>query len=331
MLGDFQTAEYDAIIIGSGAAGLTAALYAVRSGMKVKVLEKQIAGGQMLVTETIENFPGFPEGIKGHELAKQIDKQAIAAGAEIISEDVKQLVRVQPTEISGWYNVKTEHNTYTAHAVILACGASPRRLNIPREEILTGKGVSYCAVCDGPLFRDKEVIVVGGGNSAVEEALFLTKIVSKVILVHRRNKLRADKVYQDRIKANPKVEFVWNSQVMEILGEERATGIKVEDVASGAKREIKADGIFIFAGLAPNTGFVKGFLKMDNQGFIVTNEHLETTKKGIFACGDCRLKSLYQVVTACGEGAEAAHLAYDYVEEIKGTSYGTAKKANPPA
>jgi len=332
MLGDFQTTEYDIIIIGAGAAGLTAGLYAIRSGMKVKLLDRTVPGGQLLVTETIENFPGFADGIKGPQLAERLKKQAVDAGLEIVTDEVKQLVRVQPTEVVGWYNVKvSEEKHYTTHSVILACGAHPRRLNVPREEMLTGKGVSYCATCDGPLFRDKEVIVVGGGNAAVEEALFLANIVSKVTIVHRRDILRADKVYQDKIKANPKVDFVWNAQVLEILGEQKARGVKIKDTVTGNTREIESDAVFIFAGLKPNTGFVKGFLKMDTQGFIVTNEYLETTQTGVFACGDCRLKSLYQVITACGEGAQAAHLARSYVEELKGTSYDATKKKTPPA
>ncbi|MBL7084919.1 MAG: thioredoxin-disulfide reductase [Candidatus Omnitrophica bacterium] len=323
-------AEYDIIVIGAGAAGLTAGLYAVRAGMKVIVLEKAAGGGQMLLTEAIENFPGFPEGIKGQVLAKKIKAQAVKAGVEIVNNEARQIVLVRPTEALSWYAVKAKERDYFTHSVILACGASPKRLGVPREEMLTGRGVSYCATCDGPLFRDKQIIVVGGGNAACEEALYLSKFARRVSLLHRRERLRADKVLQDRLRAEPKIDFIWNSIILEVLGEEKVSGVKIEDLTTGKKREVSCEGVFIFAGLKPNTDFVKGLLASDSQGFIVTDENLQTSRKGIFACGDCRVRALPQVVIACSEGARAAMACRNYVEEVKGIAYNGKRKTSPP-
>lgn len=316
-----EMVEYDIIIIGAGGAGLTAGLYAVRAGMKVLLLEKATVGGQILLTETIENFPGFPDGIKGRVLAEKFRTQALKAGLEIIMEEVKQIIFVQPREALRWYTVKTKERDYPTHAIILASGAYPKRLGVPREEILTGSGVSYCATCDGPLFRDREIVVVGGGNAAAEEAFFLSRFARKITLIHRRDRLRADKVLQDRLKANSKIEFIWNSIVLEILGEEKVTGVKIEDITTAKRRNIACEGVFVCVGFKPNTDFLKGFIKMDIEGFIITGQNFETSRKGIFACGDCRVRTLRQVVTACSEGAEAQAVCRDYVEELKGTSY----------
>ncbi|MBL7130647.1 MAG: thioredoxin-disulfide reductase [Candidatus Omnitrophica bacterium] len=313
--------EYDIIIIGAGAAGLSAGLYAARAGMKVKVLEKASAGGQMLLTDLVENFPGFPEGIKGPALAGRLKAQAEKSGLKIIGEEVKEIVFARSCDAVSGYTVKTEGRTYRAHSIILACGAIPKRLGVPREETLTGRGVSYCATCDGPLFRNRRIIVVGAGNAACEEALYLSKFVRSVTLIHRRGRLRADKVLRDRLKAEPKIDFIWNSKVLEIAGEEKVSGVKIEDINTGKKRDVPCEGVFIFAGLKPNTDFLKGAVNTDPQGFIVTGQNLETSRKGIFACGDCRLRPLRQIVTACSEGAEAAVASRNYVEELKGTAY----------
>jgi len=313
--------KYDSIIIGAGAAGLTAGLYAVRAGMKVRLLEKAAAGGQMLLTEVIENFPGFPEGVKGQVLAGKFKAQAVNAGLEIVSEEAEQVLSVQPSKDISCYSVKTKDKDYSTHSVILACGAHPKRLGLPGEETLTGRGVSYCATCDGPLFREREVVVLGGGNAACEEALYLAKFVRKITLIHRRERLRADKVFQERLKADPKINFIWNSVVLEILGEEKVSGLKLEDVRSGKKAEVSCDGVFIFVGLKPDTDFLKGLVETDSQGFIVTDENLATSRRGIFACGDCRLRPLRQVVSACSEGARALTACRNYVEQLKGTSY----------
>lgn len=310
--------EFDIVVIGAGAAGLTAGLYTSRAGMKVVLLEKAVPGGQMLLTEMVENFPGFPEGIKGQELAERFKKQAEEAGLKIISEGVRQVLF---NNSPNTYTLKTEAKAYSAYAIILACGAVPKRLGVPGEEMLTGRGVSYCATCDGPLFRDREIVVVGGGNAACEEALCLSKFVRKVTLVHRRDRLRADKVLQDRLEADPKIDFIWNSKVSEILGEQMVKGVAIENVKTAKISEVPCKGVFLFVGLKPNTDFLKGIVRMDDQGFIVTGENLETSRKGIFACGDCRARSLRQIVTACSEGAEAAQAARDYVEKLKGTAY----------
>ena len=310
--------EFDIMIIGAGAAGLTAGLYTARAGMKVLLLEKAAPGGQMLLSEAVENFPGFPEGIKGQELAERFKNQAQNAGLKIITQELKQILF---DKSSNCYTLETEDKAYSACAIILACGAVPKRLGLPGEEMLTGRGVSYCATCDGPLFRDQEIIVVGGGNAACEEASYLSKFVRKVTFVHRRDRLRADKVLQDRLKSDPKINFAWNSRVLEILGERIVKGVAIEDVKTAKISEIPCKGVFIFAGLKPNTDFLQAFVEIDEQGFILTDKGLQTSRKGIFACGDCRGRPLRQIVTACSEGAEAAQAARNYVEELKGMSY----------
>jgi thioredoxin reductase (NADPH) len=313
--------EYEIIIIGTGAAGLTAGIYAVRAGLNVLLLEKDSTGGQLSLTELIENFPGFPEGIEGQQLAERFRSHALKTGLKIVTEEVEEIASCQFSQASCRYTVKTRNKDYMTQAIILACGAIPKRLGVSKEEMLTGRGVSYCATCDGPLFRNRDVVVVGGGNAACEEALFLSKFVSKVTLVHRRNRLRAVKVLQDRVQSNAKIEIVWHSVVREILGKEKVSAVKIEDITTGKKKEISCAGIFIFVGFKPNTDFLQGFVELDNQGFIVTNENLETSRKGIFACGDCRKRRLRQIITACGEGAEAAEVSRNYVETLKGTAY----------
>jgi len=311
--------EDDIIIVGAGAAGLTAALYASRAGMKVKLLEKAAVGGQMLLTETVENFPGFPEGVKGLELSMSFKAQVLKLGLGVIACEVRD---IQPTKGQDGYSVKTKNKVYKAHSVILACGASPKRLGIPKEEAFTGRGISYCATCDGPLFRGREIIVVGGGNAACEEALYLSKLASKVVLIHRRDRLRADKVLQDKIKANSKINLILSARVVEILEEEdNLRGVKIEDLRTAKHRNIFCEGLFIFVGFKPNTDFLKQLVKKDSQGFIITDQNLTTSRQGIFACGDCRLRALRQIVTACGEGAEAAIASRNYVEHLKGTAY----------
>lgn len=312
-------AEYDVIIVGAGPAGLSAGLYAVRAGMKTIALEQASCGGQMLLTEIVENYPGFPQGIKGQLLAEQFKAQAVGAGLQIVNQGVKEII---PLDLGTGYTVKTDEASYGTNSIILACGANPRRLAIPGEERLIGRGVSYCATCDGPLFRGRQIIVVGAGNAACEEALFLSKFARRVTLVHRRSRLRADRVFQERLKAEPKIDFIWNSRVVEIAGEAKVSAVTLEDVKTARKKNVSCDGVFIFVGLKPNTDFIKGLLDMDSQGFILTDENLQSSRKGIFACGDCRLRPLRQVVTACGEGAEAAVASYNYVEELKGTAYG---------
>jgi thioredoxin reductase (NADPH) len=299
---------HDLLIIGGGPAGLTAALYGARGGLDTVVLEMGAPGGQAGLTDRIENYPGFPEGINGMELAMKFAEQARRFGARI------EMTTVQGVELNGEIKKAfTGSGEFTARAVIIASGAHPRPLGVPGEEEFRGRGVSYCATCDGAFFRDKKVAVVGGGDSAVEEALFLTRFASQVTIIHRRDALRATKVLQERARDNPKISFCWNTVVTRIKGEEKVGSLELKDVNSGATREEAFDGVFIFIGLEPNTGFLKGALTLDSQGYIVTRENLATSIPGVFAAGDVRAKDFRQVSTAVGDGAVAAMAAERYL------------------
>lgn len=299
---------HDLLIIGGGPAGLTAALYGARGGLDTVVLEMGAPGGQAGLTDRIENYPGFPEGINGMELAMKFAEQARRFGARI------EMTTVQGVELNGEIKKAfTGSGEFTARAVIIASGAHPRPLGVPGEEEFRGRGVSYCATCDGAFFRDKKVAVVGGGDSAVEEALFLTRFASQVTIIHRRDALRATKVLQERARDNPKISFCWNTVVTRIKGEEKVGSLELKDVNSGATREEAFDGVFIFIGLEPNTGFLKGTLTLDSQGYIVTRENLATSIPGVFAAGDVRAKDFRQVSTAVGDGAVAAMAAERYL------------------
>lgn len=306
--------NYDIIIIGGGPAGLTAGIYASRARMRTLLIEKLSPGGQAALTEIIENYPGFPEGIAGPELMKKIREQAIKTGLEIVSGEVTGM------EIKKKI-VKTKDEEYKALAIIVASGAQPRKLGVPGEDQLLGKGVSYCAICDGPLFKEQDIAVVGGGDSAVEEALFLTKYARKVILIHRRDRLRATKILQERALANERIEIVWNSVVTEILEKEGVDGVRIKNKKTKKERKIPCKGVFISVGIIPATAFLGGLIETDKGGYILTDEGMKTPQEGIYACGDCRKKLLHQIVTACGEGALAAFAATKYVEELKGTAY----------
>jgi thioredoxin reductase (NADPH) len=303
--------EYDIIIIGGGPAGLTAGLYTARSKMKTLLLEKMACGGQAALAWTIENYPGFPEGISGAELMERIRKQAERYGLEI---ERGKVVKVNLSAKKDEKLIETEEGKeYRAKALIVATGTRPRKLGVPGEERLTGKGISYCATCDGPLFKNKEIVVVGGGDSAVEEALFLSKFAEKVTLIHRREKLRATKTLQERAISNPKLEFLWESTVTEILGETEVEAVKVRNMETGKELILEAKGVFVYIGTLPNSEFLKGIVEMDDGGFIITDENMETSINGIYACGDVRKKLLKQIVTACGEGATAGFSAGQYV------------------
>ena len=308
--------DYDVIIIGGGPAGLTAALYNGRARMKTLVIETYAPPSQLVLTDCIENFPGFPDGVGGFGLVEKFKKQAKKFDAEIIVSEVVGIER----NGDSWA-VKTKAKDYSSLAVIIASGARPKKLGAPGEDKLQGKGVSYCATCDAALYKDKEVVLVGGGDTAIEEALFLTRFVKKVNVIHRRDRLRAAKVLQERALKNKKIEFIWESNVSEILGEDRVSGVKLKNVKGDGEKNIACDGIFIFVGYSPNTDFVSRLLKLDKNGYIVTDDDMKTSKKGIFACGDCRGKLLRQVVTACGDGATAAFSAQQYAEDLKGVAY----------
>jgi thioredoxin reductase (NADPH) len=284
------------------------------------LLEKAICGGQILVADMVENFPGFPKGIKGPELAERFLSQAKEFGLKIITEEA---LSIKP-EDSG-----PEHFAITlpagkviaSHTIVIATGAKWNSLNIPGEKKLTGKGISYCATCDGPLFRDKEVIVVGGGDTALEDALFLTKFARKVTVVHRRGRLRAAKILQERALNNKRIELCLESTAAEIIGDDRVEAVRIKNVKSGADTTLKADGVFVLIGITPNSDIVKGLVKTDEAGYIITDDGMQASVKGIFAAGDVRKKTLRQVVTAASEGAIAAVSVERYVEEVRGTAY----------
>jgi len=312
---------YDVIIIGGGPAGLTAGLYVSRAGLRGLCIEGESSISQITVTDLIENYPGIPEGINGFELIERFKKQALQFGLEMMSSDVTSVKPTKWDDIQGW-KVTAGDRAYDALAVICATGAYWRKLGVPGEDAYTGKGVSYCATCDGPIFRNREVVVVGGGDTAVQEAIFLTNFTRKVTIVHRRDRLRATKILQKRAFANSKIDFAWNSVVEEISGKETVEKVKIKNVKSpGVTGEIPTAGIFIFTGLTPKTDIVRGVADLDQGGYIIVDANMHTSAKGIFAAGDCIKKRLRQVVTACGDGATAAFSAQLYIEELKGESY----------
>lgn len=321
---------YDTIIIGGGPSGLTAGMYCARGGMITLVTDMLAPGGQVATIDAIENFPGF-QRIEGSELARRMEEQARQFGVEFLHEQIKWIGKsdggVQSSDLEGEkveggiFEIRTDKRTIRSISVIIATGTEWRKLGIPGEEALRGKGVSYCATCDGPFFKNQEIVVVGGGNTAVQEAIYLSGFARKVKIVHRRNRLRADRILQERAFSNPKVEFIWDSILKEIHGEKEVDGVTIMNLKTGKKESISCKGVFVFVGLTPNTGFLRGFVELDDQGFVITDEEMRTSRAGVFACGDCRKKALRQIVTACGDGAVAAHSAREYVEKLKGISY----------
>lgn len=300
---------YDLAIIGGGPAGLTAAIYAARSGRKTVIIEMGIPGGQAAITDWIENYPGFPDGTSGAELMSNFYQQATKFGAEMIMDNVVS------AELDGDIKViKTVTKTIEAQAVIIATGSKPRKLGVPGEEKLQGRGVSYCATCDGAFFKNKKLAVVGGGDAAVEEAMFLTKFATEVLIIHRRDELRATKIIQDRAKANPKIKFVLNTVVDEIKGDKGVEKLALRDTKTDATREEDVGGIFIFVGTVPNTGWVSG-LKLNEDGYIPTGEFLKTDLPGVYAAGDVREGVFRQVATAVGDGTAAAMAVERYLGE----------------
>lgn len=305
--------DYDVIIIGGGPSGLTAGIYTSRARLKTLLIESFSIPGQAVTADHIENYPGFPDGISGFELIEKFKKQAEKFGTEFIAGEVKDVKEYKEGSKAGW-KIEIEDKSYTALSVIIATGASPKKLNLPGEDKLKAKGVSYCATCDGALFKDKEVVVAGGGDTALEEALFLTRFVKKVTVIHRRDALRATKILQERAFSNKKIGFIWNSLISEILGDSKVRGVKLKNVKTGSTTDFPCDGVFIFVGYTPNTGFLKDLVQLDQDGYIITDDNCTTSKIGIFACGDCRKKLLRQVVTACGDGATAAFACQHYLE-----------------
>jgi thioredoxin reductase (NADPH) len=309
-----MTAElYDVLIVGGGGAGLTAALYAARANLKTLLLEKMTPGGQIFLTDVVENFPGFPAGIAGPEIAELMVEQAKKYGAEIRYEEARSL---SSEGRSGAFTVKTEKNVYRCRTIVLAVGAAFRKLAVPGEAELTGKGVSYCATCDGAFFKGKNIIVIGGGDSALQEGLFLTRFAKQVTVVHRRDQLRASPILQDRAKANPKIDFIWHTVVTRIWGEKKVEAVQLQNVLTKEETKKETDGVFLFIGHTPTTGFLKGFVDLDEQGYILSKDHFETSRSGVFVAGEARFGAVRQLVAACGEGCGAALAAQHYLEEI---------------
>ena len=303
---------YDMIVIGGGPAGYTAALYAARAGLDTVLLERMSAGGQMTLTGDIDNYPGFDEGIDGFTLGMKMQQGAEKYGAKT------EYAEAEAVDFSGEIKkIKTYAGDFYGKSVVIASGANPRELGIENEKELIGRGVHYCAHCDGRFYKDKTVAVVGGGNSAAADALYLSRLAKKVYLVHRRDTLRATKIYHEPLMKAENVEFLWNSEVDGFIAENRVSGITVKDVINGNKTEIECDGVFVSIGRKPATEFLEGSVELDSNGYIVADESTKTNVKGVFAVGDVRTKALRQVVTAVADGAVAVHYAEEYLAETK--------------
>lgn len=303
-----QNPVYDMIVVGGGPGGYTAALYAARAGLNVLVLEKLSAGGQMALTETIDNYPGFAQGVDGFTLAETMRQQAERFGARSEYAEVTALDLTADPKV-----LQTSAGAFAARTVVLATGADPRPLGLPDEEALTGRGVAYCAACDGMRYKGKTVVVVGGGNSAAEDALLLTRIARKVILVHRRDTLRATKIYHEPLRQAENLEFRWNSVVTALLHGGSLTGVRLRDLTTGTETELPCDAVFVSVGRQPATELVAGQLERDAAGYLVADETTRTSLPGVFAVGDVRTKPLRQVVTAVADGAVAVHMAEQYL------------------
>ncbi len=304
------------IIIGSGPAGLAAAIYAARADLAPLLIAGSDLGGQVALTEGVENYPGFPQGISGAELARLMQEQAERFGTRVELDEVVEVdLSTRP------FKVKTYSQEYEAQALIVATGASPRKLQVPGEEEFTGRGVSYCATCDGFFFRDQRVVVVGGGDAAVKEALFLTKFATKVYIVHRRGQLRAEQIVQDRAKRNEKIGFIWDTMVTEIVGSDNVTGVRLKNLKGGQESLFPAEGVFIYVGNTPNTALFEGQLELDEERYIVTDLEQRTSVPGVFAAGDVQERVLRQIATAVGTGAKAAMEVERYIAELEDRVY----------
>jgi len=301
--------QYDVIIIGGGPAGLTAGLYTSRAGLKSLLVERGMLGGQMVNATLVENYPGFPEGIAGSELGSLMHRQAVKYGLEVITAEVTGVSEQRP------YSVATTGGSFEAVAIIIATGSEYRKLGVPGEERLSGRGISYCATCDGFFFRNREVAVIGGGDTAITDALELSRHANKVYVIHRRDQLRAGEVLQQRAFAHPKLEFVWSTVVEEAVGEKMLNGLRLRNVKTGQQSVLKVDGAFVAVGLMPNSRSFFDILELDDTGYIVTDEMMATSALGIFAAGDVRRNSPRQIAAAVGDGVTAAMSAFKYIQE----------------
>ncbi|WP_281697206.1 thioredoxin-disulfide reductase [Acidaminococcus massiliensis] len=300
---------YDILIIGGGPAGYTAALYGARSGFSTAVLEKLSPGGQMATTSDVENYPGFPGVVDGFELGERMQEGAEKAGAETIYADATRLDLLADPKVA-----ETSEGTFLGKTVILATGAHPRKLGIPQEEALVNRGVAYCATCDGSFYKDKIVVVNGGGNTAVGDALYLAKLAKKVYLVHRRDTLRATPIYLQRLK-DAGVEIIWNSVVTGLQADKKLTAVELKDVKTGETRVLPADGLFVAIGQLPESSLAAGQVAADQAGYIIAGEDTKTSVPGVFAAGDVRTKAVRQIITAAADGAVAVHFAEEYLNE----------------
>ena len=300
--------NYDVLIVGGGLAGMTAGMYAARYGLRTGIVERMMGGASIINIEKIENFPGFPEGISGAELAPALQEQAMNAGADFIMGETVKITK------DGEYRVvSSDAGNLRAKAVIIAAGSTLRQLGIPGEEEFFGRGVSQCATCDGPLYMNQVVAVVGGGDSAADEAVTLTEYAERVLLVHRRDQLRAQQALIDRVGGNRKIEVVWNTVIEEVMGSDTVSGLRLRNTVTNMENAIELSGLFVYVGLEPNSGLVDGLLKTDNAGHIPVNVSMETDVPGVYAVGDLRQKSSSQLVSAAGDGATAAIAAYKYI------------------
>ena len=304
--------DYELVIIGGGPAGLTAGLYAARAGLNAVLIEKIVPGGQVIVSDWIENYPGFPEGLSGPDLVQKITEQVKRFDLNIESNEVISVDLSEPAK-----KITLNDRTITTHTIIIATGAFPKKLGVPGEDTFYGKGISSCATCDGPFFKDLIVAAVGGGDTAVQESLFLTKFAKKVYLIHRRDRLRAAAILQKRALSNEKMEIIWDSVLTDISGLTNVENITVQNVKTGGKIQLSVDGCFIWVGTIPNTKFLTDSVKLDEYGFIVAGLNMETSVPGVFAVGDVRNTPLRQIATAVGDGAIAAISAENYIENVR--------------
>jgi thioredoxin reductase (NADPH) len=304
--------DYDLVIIGGGPAGLTAGLYAARARLKVILVEKIVPGGQILISDWIENYPGFPEGISGSDLVQRMTDQVKRFDLNIENNEAIAIDLSHPVK-----KITLNDRTITTQTIIIATGASFKKLGVPGEDTFFGKGISSCATCDAPFFKDRVVAAVGGGDTAVKESLFLTKFVKKVYLIHRRDRLRAEAILQERALASDKIEFIWNSVLTGINGLSHVENISVQNVKTGEITELSVDGCFIWVGILPNTQFLKDAVKLDEQGFIIAALNMETSVPGVFAAGDVRNTTLRQISTAVGDASIAAFSAEQYIEKVR--------------